>query len=254
MAKTPNYSVPALEKGLDVIESLAAIAVPQSLAELATRLERSSSELFRMLNCLEKRGYITRDSLSGKYGLTLKLFSLAHSHSVMDKLLQAALQPMRELTEAMRESCHLSVLDRGRLLVIAQQDSPEPVRLSIEVGAVFDSVRTASGRLLLAQLGEAERAAMLAASPAGQEFAGDALEAFNKSLATLRQRGVSTADSETIDGVRDIAVLVGEPSTGIIAALATTRLIRRGRPNVDPALIDGLRAAAVAITRTLGLA
>jgi DNA-binding IclR family transcriptional regulator len=207
-----------------------------------------------MLNCLEKRGYITRDPLSGRYGLTLKLYTLAHSHSVMDKMLQAALQPMRELTEAMRESCHLSVLDRGRLLVIAQEESPEPVRLSIEVGAVFDAVRTASGRLLLAQLGETERAAMLAASVAGRELAGDALVAFEKTLATLRQRGVSTADSETIDGVRDVAVLVGEPSTGIIAALATTRLIRRGRPSDEAELIEGLRTTATAITRTLGLA
>ena len=89
MAKGPHYPVPALEKGLDLLETLAAAAVPQSLAELATTLERSSSELFRMLNCLERRGYITRDAVSGKYGLTLKLYTLAHAHSIMEKLLHA---------------------------------------------------------------------------------------------------------------------------------------------------------------------
>src|SRR5438132_9562252 len=104
MAKPPHYPVPALEKGLDVLESLAAAAVPQSLAELAAQLERSSSELFRMLNCLERRGYIVRDPLAGKYGLTLKLYTLAHAHSVMEKLLHAAATPMQALTEKMRES------------------------------------------------------------------------------------------------------------------------------------------------------
>jgi len=34
MPPTPNYTVPALEKGLDILEILAAAAVPQSLADL----------------------------------------------------------------------------------------------------------------------------------------------------------------------------------------------------------------------------
>jgi DNA-binding IclR family transcriptional regulator len=253
MAKAPNYSVPALEKGLDVLELLAAVAVPQSLAELAVRLDRSSSELFRMLNCLEKRDYISRDPLAGKYALTLKLFTLAHSHSVVEKLLQAARQPMREVTETMRESCHLSVLDRGRLLVIAQEDSPEPVRLSIEVGAVFDAPRTASGRLLLAHLSDDALADALSSSSAAAEFSAAARKQFDRSLAELRSSKVSTADSETIDGVRDVAVLVGAPQAGVTAALATTRLVRHGRPANDTALVTALRKAAASITRSLGL-
>jgi len=73
MPKSPEYPVPALEKGLDLIETLASVAVPLSLSELANQLDRGTSELFRMLNCLERRGYVTRDVVSGKYGLTLKL-------------------------------------------------------------------------------------------------------------------------------------------------------------------------------------
>ncbi len=38
MRKSPQYPVPALEKGLDVLETLAAVSVPQTLAELAARL------------------------------------------------------------------------------------------------------------------------------------------------------------------------------------------------------------------------
>lgn len=253
MAKTPKYSVPALEKGLDVLEALAAQAVPQSLTELASRLDRSSSELFRMLDCLERRAYITRDPLSGKYGLTLRLFSLAHSHSITEKLLQAARQPMRDVTESLRESCHLSVLERGQLLVIAQEESPEPVRVSIEVGAEFDPVCTASGRLLLAQLGEEELAATLATSPAGRDLTAEGRATFIARLGGIRQKAISTADSETIDGVRDVAVLVGNPANGVIAALAITRLVRRGRRDDETALVDGLRSAARSITKTLGL-
>jgi DNA-binding IclR family transcriptional regulator len=252
MPPTPDYSVPALEKGLDIMEALAAEAVPQSLAELADRLERSSSELFRMLNCLERRGYLMREGGTGKYALSLKLFALAHAHSRTEKLLRAAQAPMQAFTEQYRESCHLSVLERGRLLVVAQQDSPEPVRISVEVGGTFDAASTASGRLLLAQLGAAELRETLALA-AGRREPVPPSAALVAALARIRRRGVSTAEGETVEGVRDLAVLIGRAGSGVTAALAVTRLGRRGQRPDDAALLRAMQATAVAITHTLGL-
>jgi DNA-binding IclR family transcriptional regulator len=245
MPKTPDYPVPALEKGLDILETLAALNVPQSLAELADKLERSSSELFRMLNCLERRGYLMREPISGKYALSLKLFTLAHAHSLTDKLLLAARRPMQSFTERYRESCHLSVLERGHLLVVAQQESPERVRISIEVGGVFEPAATASGRLLLAQLEERELLETLGTKRIPEEL--------GSTLAKIRRTQVSTAESETVEGVRDLAVLVGNPKGGVAAALAVTRLMRRGERANESALLDGMRTAATEITRTLGV-
>ena len=72
-------------------------------------------------------------------------------------------------------------------------------------------------------------------------------------LETIRRTGVSIAESETIEGVRDVAVLVGSPADGMTAALAVTRLLHRGERVDDTALLDGMRAAARDITRSLGL-
>lgn len=252
MPKSPSYPVPALEKGLDIIETLAAAAVPQSLAELAARLHRSSSELFRMLNCLEQRGYLTRDALSGKYCLTLKLFALAHTHSVTEKLLRAARVPLQELTEKVRESVHMSVIEHGTLIVVAQQESPERVRLSIEVGGQFDAVETASGRLLLAQLSDEHRAQALAHSPGWKQLSARARAELAGKFEELRTSRLSIAESETIEGVRDVAVLVGGPAVGLSAALAITRLLRRGQRGNEAALVAAMRAAAAEITAQLG--
>ncbi len=253
MPKTPNYPVPALEKGLDIVETLAAAAVPQSLAELADALDRSSSELFRMLNCLERRGYVKRDGSSGKYALTLRLYTLAHAHSVMEKLLRAATGPMQALTEKTRESCHLSVLEDDKLVVVSQHESPERVRLSIEVGSVFDPVRTASGRLLLAQLPADEVAMTVAATKGGRELSLKDRAELNVALTAIRRRGISIAESETIEGVRDLAVLVGRSDAGVSAALAVTRLMRRGQRVDDAPLILALQKTASEITKALGL-
>lgn len=254
MRKSPDYPVPALEKGLDILEALAAEPAPQSLAELAARMKRSSSALFRMLNCLERRGYVARETVSGKYGLSLKLFALAHAHSVTEKLLEAAREPMWRLTEAFRVSCHLSVLERGRLLVVAQALSPEPVRLSIEVGASFAAEKTASGRLLLAWA-DGSRSRVHGTGGAG----GGMAKAQNKGggredvFAQIRKRGFSAAESESIEGVRDLAVLVGRPESGVLAALAVTRLLKRGQKADEATLLAGMRVAAAEITAGLGL-
>jgi DNA-binding IclR family transcriptional regulator len=111
----PSYFVPALEKGLDVLEALASASGPQTLTELARDLDRSSSVLFRIIDALEKRAYIARDPVSGTYHLTLKLYELAHTHSPADQLLKAATFPMRVLADTIHESCHLSVLAHGKL-------------------------------------------------------------------------------------------------------------------------------------------
>jgi DNA-binding IclR family transcriptional regulator len=253
MVRSPSYPVPALEKGLDILEALAAVAEPQSLADLAARLKRSRSELFRMLACLEQRGYLSRDTATGRYALTLKLYAVAQSHSPMHQLLGAARRPMQQLTERTGESCHLSVLDRGRLMVVAQQESPARVRLSIEVGGEFDPVKTASGRLLLAFVEREERERILGDSPAGKALTSRERKAFGATLARLAQEGVSTAESETIEGVRDVAVPI--PGCGALgpSALAVTRLLRRGSRGDEAALILALQEAAADITRTLGL-
>ena len=63
--KGPNYEVPALEKGLDIIEVLADSPIPLSQIEIARRLEKTVSQVFRMITCLEKRGYIYKDPEAG---------------------------------------------------------------------------------------------------------------------------------------------------------------------------------------------
>src|SRR5215213_812806 len=86
----PSYYVPALEKGLDILECLAAQGVPLTQAQIARAIGRGANELFRMLTTLERRGYIQRDPLTGAYGLTLRLFELSHTHSPLQGLLRAA--------------------------------------------------------------------------------------------------------------------------------------------------------------------
>ena len=249
----PAYFVPALEKGLDVLECLAARSVPLTQAQLARTLNRRASELFRVLTTLERRGYILRDPISGAYGLTLRLYELGHAHSPYAGLLRAAERPMRDLAGATRESCHLSVINGGKVLVLCEEMAPARVRLSIEVGSAIPILRAASGRLLLAHLEDARRQETIGLDTEAPRLPATEQRALHDRLALIRARGYEEARSESFEGVSDLAVLVGSAGSRVQAALAITGLARDHAVFVDETLPALRRCAAVITAAALGL-
>jgi DNA-binding IclR family transcriptional regulator len=248
----PSYQVPALEKGLNALEALAAAKAPQSLTELARTLNRTSSELFRMITVLERRGYIARDPLADGYHLTLKLYELAHTHSPVDQLLKAAALPMQRLAESIEESCHLCVLNGPRLTVIAQAESPEPVRLSVEVGYQAQPLTTVSGRLLVAFLNREEQETFLKADPFYRKLSARRRQSVREELEKIRHDGAHMASSSRRTGI-DVSCLVGNPQTGPLAALGVPFIAGGANEGKERRLIGVIQQHANRITRSLGL-
>jgi DNA-binding IclR family transcriptional regulator len=148
MPDGPEYAVPALEKGLDIIELLADQPGALSQTEIAEATGRTVGQIFRVLGVLERRGYVARDRQSGLYSFSMMAFDLAHRHPPLRGLVAIATTPMRELAELVRQSCNLSVLDAGRVRVIAQVESPADFGYRVRVGALFDVDSTATGAAL----------------------------------------------------------------------------------------------------------
>lgn len=247
---TPDYHVPALEKGLDILECLAAQRVPMTQAHLARVLDRKPSELFRMLSCLERRGYLQKDPFSSAYSITLRLFELGHTHSPVQGLLRAAARPMREFADTSSESCHLSVLNRGHLLVVAREESPAPVRLSVELGSAFPLFQGVSGRLLLAFSSEPSRRDLLSANAEYAALSRREQVALERGLEVTRERGYEVA--EFTGKTNNIAVLVGAPDANVQASLAVISLQRDPQRLADD-LLQPLRRCADAIADAAGM-
>jgi DNA-binding IclR family transcriptional regulator len=252
LAPAPTYAAPALDKGLDVLELLARDGLPMTQAEIARALGRTPSELFRIMATLERRGYLWRDPVSGAYRPTLRLLELGQAHRPEDALLRAAALPMRELAAATREACHLSVLHRGSLLVLAQEEGARRVRLSVAVGSTIDPLRSASGRMVLAILPPDERMAALAADPGWLEMSREERAAALDRLDAIRERGHEAAHAETVAGVSDLAAPVGSPRTHVHAALAIAAL-PRDHAAWTAEMLPLLLTAAADITRAAGL-
>lgn len=246
-----KYAVPALDKALDVIELLSETATSMSQIEIARAMEKSPSEIFRTLNALEARRYIRRTD-AGQYRLTLKLFELSRMHSPYDELLRVALPIMRDLSEEVRETCHLSTLRDGEIVVLAQHESPKAIRLSVEIGSRHSPLSTTSGRLFLSAMSDAERTAFLSDYTGFLDRGEDFQNALVARIKTITARGYDVADGERFVGGFDVGTLVGSGSTTVRAALIVATL--RNADGPDPqVLIDAVQRHGARISEKIGL-
>ena len=145
----PEYSVPALDKAIDILELLADRNGGLTQGEIASAVGRTASQIFRVLQRLERRGWIFRERQSGLYLLSTMMFDLANRHPPLRGLVALALGPMRELTDVVHQSCNLSVLDADRVRVVAQVESPADFGFRVRVGAEFPVETTPAGRVLV---------------------------------------------------------------------------------------------------------
>lgn len=243
-----RYRAPALDKGLDILELLAAEEEGLSQAEIAKALGRTPNEHYRMLERLVRRGYVSRNA-SDRYELTLKLFGLAHFHRPICRLVAQATPLMRALATRTMQSNHLAVYDRAGVTVIAQMDAPGYWGLAIRVGARVDLFNTGSGHVLLAFRSSESRAMMIAEQEglADEPASPDDLE---DRLAQIRERGYEVMPSVQTAGVYNLSapVLAGDGSA--LAALTCPYITPLNRPKAPdiPETIVMVRDAADALS------
>jgi DNA-binding IclR family transcriptional regulator len=149
-AQISRYRAPALEKGLDVLELLAAEKSPLNLSAISQRLGRSSGELFRMLQVLEFKGFITTAENGTGYVLTNKLFALAMAQAPVRSLVETALPIMRKLVKDIGQSAHIAVASEDQIVVITRIERPGDLGFSVRIGYRREIASATSGLVLFA--------------------------------------------------------------------------------------------------------
>jgi DNA-binding IclR family transcriptional regulator len=249
VGKVSGYATPALEKGLDVLELLAGQSDGMTKSEIARQLNRTVSEIFRMLVCLEDRGYIAQ--LAGeRYSLTLKLFQLVQEHPPTERLIVDAMPVMQKLAHDTVQSCHLGVLESGRIVILAQQNPSSSLGFYVKLGSTVDLMEAASGYVILAHQDEAHRARMLAEwSKSMHKTLPSDLDIH---LRRIRKAGFEKSPSFLVKGVVNISFPVLDHQGSAVAALTVPYIQYSSLGlNIDDT-IEHLRKAAAEISAAIG--
>jgi len=219
-----KYSAPALEKGLNILELLSMEMYGLTQTEVAEKMGKSISEIFRMIICLRDLGYVAFTADTDRYVLTPKLFELSHRHPPMKRLIAEAMPRMQSLAQKLQQSCHMTVYIDGHQVVVAQVDNPGGMGFSVRMGTQMDLVLTASGRVLMAFETDARREQMLA------DYRGNAsgtdIAEVRALLPGIRSRGHADMPSRQVRGVQGLACPVRDQFHRPVAALVVPYLVQ----------------------------
>ncbi|NRB17983.1 MAG: IclR family transcriptional regulator [Rhodobacteraceae bacterium] len=221
-----KYRAPALEKGLDIIELLASHGEGLTQGEVAKALDRSQSEIYRMLSTLVRRGYVFRSISGDHYALSLKMFSLSQRHPPIGRVIEAALPRMRAVTRLAWQSCHMGMESNGDIVVVASAESPGSWGLALKTGTVVGLWNTGTGRVLAAFRSEQDVGELIAMHRrAVGEPELDRAE-FDAHLKRIRASGFEKMPSATTVGVTNISFPIFGPSNNVVAVLSCPYLER----------------------------
>ena len=248
-----SYSVPAVQRTLDLIEAMATHNQELTITEANRKFKIPKSSVYAILQTLKSRGYVDKDA-ADRYFLTLKLFSLGSS-MVSSLDLRSRVHPLlKELTEKAQITGHIAVLDDGYAVYIEKVEVFGAVRLTTWVGKRMHVHSTAMGKALLCHLPMKELDQLV--EKHGLERMTDktitnALD-FKKELARVRMSGYAVSNEENESGVRAVAAPIFDYTGVPIAAVNLGGSSLQIKGDELHSLGNLVRSYALKMSHTLG--
>ncbi len=231
-----KYRAPALEKGLDIIELLSSHGDGLSQGDIARALDRSQSEIYRMLSTLVRRGYVIRSKDDDLYSLSLKMFAVSQRHPPLERLLEVATPKMRTVTRRAWQSCHLGMESNGDIVVVASTAAPGNWVFSLRVGTVIGLGNTGTGRVLAAFRSDSEIQDLLDRHRLAQGEPEIDRAEFLDHVARIREVGYERMPSATAVGVTNLVYPVFDHEGAAICVVNcpyVERIDRLKVPSID---------------------
>ncbi len=146
----------SVDRALDILILLHREQREMGVTEIAKALDIYKSTIYRTLYTLENKGFIQRNSVTGKYWLGIKLYTIGMS--VGEKMpIKEIIQPYaKELSEKFGEVVNVSILDTTTykypktILIIKEEKQGQMLTVSPKLGSISESFSAAVGKCLLA--------------------------------------------------------------------------------------------------------
>ena len=242
-----KIQVPAARNTLRILSLLSSIDVPISAARIRTELELPRSTTYHLLAELEASGFVVHLPENQTYGLGLAAYSMASAYTTQQPLVRMAQKSLVEAASLVGGSGHLARLSGSEILYLSEVRSEQAVSLITEVGVRLSAAHTASGRIMLAHLPQAEAKAALNTSGLHTSW-----RELKERLELSQRRGWAEEIEEVSRGQRSVAVAILDHLQRPAASLAVTYRVDMGKDEqaVDAA-ITVLRMAAQSISQRM---
>ncbi len=242
--------VPAVERGMRILEAIGQSASGITLAEIARRCQIARSSTHSILCTLERGGWVLRNPRDHRYALTRRLTSLASNASVDTTIRDAALPVLRAVSARTRLTAHLGILEQDEAVIVAKVQGPHRMPPNASWTGMHVPLHcTALGKALILgwRQDDVERLAANRGLRRHNENTISNPRRLQDDLQSARQRTYSIDDEEDVLGVRCIAMPVYDSSGSVEAAISLTGTVQEIDTTDPGSLVDQLRQAVTAV-------
>jgi IclR family pca regulon transcriptional regulator len=238
-----------LAKGLAILELFGPATPSLTLAQAAARTGLSRAAARRCLLTLAEAGFV---ALRGRdFVPQPRLLRLGYGFLAATPMPRLAQPVLEEAQATIGEAVSLAVLDGAEVVFVARSAPRRMVSVGPSVGSRLPAWCSATGRVLLAALPEAEQARRLAtvsfAPLTPRTVTGR--EAVFARIRAAGTAGHAVCDEELEAGLLSMAVPVTDLSGAVVAAMSvSTQPARRSAPEMERDLLPALRDAAARLS------
>lgn len=243
--------VQSLARGLAVIRSFDVDHPDQTLSDVAKRTGLTRATARRLLLTLSDLGYASTDGK--RFSLTPAVLDIGYAYLSSLNVQQIAQPFLESLSETVKESVSVSVLEGSDIVYIARVPTARIMTISLGLGTRLPAHCTSMGRVLLAELTEEELAARLPLElDALTEFTVTSRDDLSAELARVRRQGYAMVDQELEIGVRSIAAPLRDGAGRTTAAMnVSTHAGRTSLDELHEQFLPQLLATADKVTNAL---
>src|SRR3569833_847150 len=247
-----RYLVPALIRGLTVLQRLSRESRGLTLSEVAAALGVTRSSAYRLLFTLGHLGFVVFDADTKTYALGPEVLRLGYGYLAARELVEVATPHLVRLRDRTGWSAHLGELQGRDVVYLARVATRRSIASTVHGGTRLPARATTMGRILLSGLSPAEVRELYRDEPFSGTEQGTLAELIGQ-LADDAQAGVVVQNSGYEPGVASIAAPIRDMSGRVIAAINISAVaLLTSDAELNGPLKAEVIAAAQAISRDLG--
>lgn len=229
---TDNLMVRSVEKAFKVMEAFDGANPELSLSQVASLVGLDKSAAQRFTHTLVQLGYLSKDPVTKRFQLGVRVLERAGVYISNDKIISKAMPVLLHLSKETEETVNMTFLDGHEIIFVVRFMSRYVLGTNVVIGTRLPAYCTAPGRAMLSMLPPSQLEQVLQVSDL-KPYTSETIyeyEPLKASIAAAKINGYAVAWSEYYAGDLSIAAPLidanGAPRAAINIGVSSARYSR----------------------------
>lgn len=218
---TKDYSVPAIEKSIMILNALADKDL--TIGDLHSQLQLPKTTTFVILNTLEQHNII-RKTAEGKYRLGPGVMQWSSSYLNSMDMVQIARPHLKKLVDGTPYTAHLAVSIGDKAVYCDKVEGNGFVRFATTIGQGQPLYQSSVGKALASGMTDEEIKLALPEIKVSTSKSIRTLDKLMEDIEFVRENGFAIEDEEFEEGIRCIGAPIRNFTGKIVASISITAL------------------------------